>query len=350
MSDLMRTHRALCSAFVSDDLFRRNLGGGRSDLGTVARYLALPVLERPLLSPYFDPFFYLLSYPDVHERGLDPLLHFLEFGLAELRAPHPLIDLRHIVDNDTLALGDPPELAQLVDLLEYDLASPGPYFDPRFYQEQLGPNAPVHGMLRHFLSRGVWDHRLPNAWLDPIWYADRNSDVPDEPYGALRHFVMTGDAEARAAGPRFDGKLYWARYPDVAEAQVPPLRHYLSRGRDEGRQAPQDTQPHAAPATSDIARPLPADPQQALAADQDMRARLTAARQQAKDQVQAASPPLLHAADPAREIAALRFPAVTTPRLSVLIPGVQRTAGYRRMPDGAGGNAAGCGNRGGDRR
>ena len=118
MSDLMRTHRALCSVFISDDLFRRTLGGGRSDLGTVARYLALPVLERPLLSLYFDPFFYLLSHPDVHQQGLDPLLHFLEFGLAERRSPHPLIDPHHIIDNDRLALGDPPEPAQLVDLLD----------------------------------------------------------------------------------------------------------------------------------------------------------------------------------------------------------------------------------------
>jgi GT2 family glycosyltransferase len=320
MSDLMRTHRALCSAFISDDLFRRGLGGGRSDLGTVARYLALPVLERPLLSAYFDPFFYLLSYPDVHESGLDPLLHFLEFGLAELRAPHPLVDLHHILHNDRLALGEPPELAQLMDLLDYDLASPSPYFDPQFYQEQLGPNAPAHGMLRHFLGRGIWDHRLPNPWLDPIWYADQNGDVPDEPYGALRHFVMFGDAEARAAGPRFDGKLYWARYPDVAEAAVPPLRHYLARGRDEGRQAAQDTQPDAALASLDIGRPLPAGPEQALAADQDMRARLAAAGQQAKERVEVAPPPLFHAGDPAREIAALHFPAVASPRLSVLIP------------------------------
>jgi GT2 family glycosyltransferase len=323
MSDLMRTHRALCSDFISDDLFRHALGGGRADLGTVTRYLEFPPLDRPLLSPYFDPYFYLRSYPDVLEHGLDPLLHFIEFGLAERRSPHPLIDPHYILDRDRLALDEPPRMALLVDLLEYDLAGPGPYFDPTFYQEQLGLNAPAHGMLRHFLAHGLWDGRQPNPWLDPGWYAEQNPDAPDDPYGALRHFVMIGDGEARAPGPRFDGRLYLARYPDVAEAAVPPLRHYLTRGHDEGRQAAQESAPDAAAVlapAAPVGQALPTDAGQALAADRDMRDRLAAARQQAKDQVQAPLPPLFHAEDPAREIAALQFPTVRAPRLSVLIP------------------------------
>lgn len=320
MNDLMRAHRALCSAFVDEELFRRALGAGRSDLGTFARYLAVPVDQRPLLSYYFDPFFYLVADPSLHERGEDPLLHFLETGIAEQRSPHPLIDLRYILGNDAMALGDPPSPGQLVDLLDYDLASPSPYFDPRFYQEQLGPNAPASGMLRHFLTQGLWSHRLPNAWLDPMWYADRNADSPNEPYGALRHFVMVGDAEGRAAGPNFDGRLYWQRYPDVAEARVPPLRHYLTQGRTEGRQAALETRaPAIAPAPL-VGLPLPTDPAEALARHAALRDRLAAARRQAKDAVQADPPALFHAADPAAELAGLAFPAAPAPRLSVLIP------------------------------
>jgi hypothetical protein len=47
--DLRRTHRSLCSAFVSEDLFRRALGGGRADISRVAAYLRLPVPQRPAL-------------------------------------------------------------------------------------------------------------------------------------------------------------------------------------------------------------------------------------------------------------------------------------------------------------
>ena len=324
MNDLMRAHRALCSVFVADEMFRAALGGGRADLGTVARYLALPLHERPLLSYYFDPFFYLLTNPDIIESGVDPLLHFIEFGLQEMRAPHPLIEPHFILGNDAHALGAPPDIALLVDLLDYDLASPSPYFDPQFYQEQLGPNAPAHGMLRHFLTQGLWSNRLPNPSLDPMWYADRNPDAPNEPYGALRHFVMVGDTEGRAGGPNFDGRLYWARYPDVAEAAVAPLRHFLSRGRAEGRQPAMESPPEAeailVPYSPEVALPIAVDPAGSRQRHDDLRARLAAQRQAAKERVQVAPPALFHSADPAGDIAALAFPAAAAPRVSLLIP------------------------------
>ncbi len=48
--DLQRAHRALCSAFVDADLFRKAVGGTRADIGTVARYLQIPTPRRPALS------------------------------------------------------------------------------------------------------------------------------------------------------------------------------------------------------------------------------------------------------------------------------------------------------------
>ena len=43
MNDLMSVHRTLCSPFVSEELFRNALGGGRADLSTVMRYLQIPL-------------------------------------------------------------------------------------------------------------------------------------------------------------------------------------------------------------------------------------------------------------------------------------------------------------------
>ena len=130
MSELMRTHRALCTPFVSEDLFRRAFGAGRANIGTVARYLSTPVPDRPMLSFYFDTAFYLDANPDVAEAGIDPLLHFIETGILEERAPHPLVDIKYILSQDSGLLGSPPQIELLVDLLEYDLAIPSPYFDP----------------------------------------------------------------------------------------------------------------------------------------------------------------------------------------------------------------------------
>ena len=321
MDDLKRAHRSLCSGFVSEDLFRRCLGGGRADISRVAGYLQLPVPRRPSLSWYFDPAFYLATNPDIASAGIDPLLHFIDTGIAELRSPHPLVDLRYILAEDSQVLGAVPQVEALVDLLEYDLASPSPYFDPPHYLEQLTGGAPGNGLLRHFLQHGLRAGFTPNPCFDGAWYTGRYPDVPDEPYAALRHFITQGDFEGRAAGPGFDGALYRARYTDVADSATPPLRHYLQHGRHEGRQVAGERRAAAAPAVSvevGLAGPVDADETQRAFAD--MRGRVEVGRQRRKDAVVVQPPPLVTSAAPVQDIAGLEFPRVRTPRLSILVP------------------------------
>jgi glycosyltransferase involved in cell wall biosynthesis len=43
---------------------------------------------------FFDPLFYLQAYPEVARAGLDPVRHFLDFGLHEARRPCQELDLR----------------------------------------------------------------------------------------------------------------------------------------------------------------------------------------------------------------------------------------------------------------
>ena len=112
---IMRVHRLLCSPFITDEQFRHALGGTRADLTTIGRYLGIAPAERPNISPYFDRAFYLATNPDVTAAGDDPLLHFIETGLGELRAPHPLVDLRYIADYDPFILGTPPTAHLLLD-------------------------------------------------------------------------------------------------------------------------------------------------------------------------------------------------------------------------------------------
>ncbi len=323
--DLMRAYRSLCSAFVSEELFRHALGGGRGDISLVGRYLQLPVAQRPGLSWYFDPVFYMAANPDVAAAGFDPLLHFIDTGIVEMRSPHPLIDLSYIVAEEPLVLGETPTVEALIELLEYDLASPIPYFDAQHYREQLGAEAPPNALLRHFLQHGVHHRHTPNPFLDPVWYAARYPDVPANPYGALRHFVTQGDIEGRAAGPAFDGQLYWSRYPDVAELGIPPLRHFLSHGQHERRQAAVE-RPAPAPATPlpvgavEVGQPLYVDAAETQRAYADMRGRVAAWQQRRKDSVEADPPALLACTAPAEDIARLEFPRAPSPRLSILIP------------------------------
>ena len=323
MSDLMRTHRALCSPFVSEDLFRRAFGAGRANIGTVARYLATPIADRPILSYYFEPAYYRDTYPDVADADIDPLLHFIDTGVMEERSPHPLVDLKYILSQDSGLLGNPPQIALLVDLLEYDLAIPSPYFDPAYYRASLGAEAPANALLRHFTTVGMWSRHQPNSWLDLSWYVEQNPDVPNDPYSALRHFVQAGDAEGRAASPAFDGRQYLLRNPDVAQAGMLPLRHFITQGHAEGRDAVPvmiAASHHRAAPPAEIGLPIPLDPAEAQARDADMRRRVADMRQQRKDAVEAGPPPRLRSATPADDIDILEFPAAANPRVSILIP------------------------------
>jgi GT2 family glycosyltransferase len=324
--ELMRVHRTLCSPFVDEDMFRAALGGGRGDISTVARYLKMPVLRRPTLSPYFDREFYAATNPETLEQKHDGLLHFIETGFRNLRSPHPLVDLPFIVSEEADCLGDPPNFALLMDTLDYDLVKPSPYFDPAWYAQQLGASDAAQGLLRHFLTVGLKDGRQSNKWLDPGWYAAQFDDVPKDRYPALRHFVVIGDALGRPAGPSFDGRLYLRRYIDVADAGWPPLRHYLSNGRQEGRQVPSEK---AAPTALGPARPgaevavadaMPVTAEATQSAFGGMRTLLAEAQQARKDSVRARRAPVIVSNAPLDDIDVIVLPKVEAPRLSILIP------------------------------
>ena len=324
--ELMRVHRTLCSPFVDEDLFRSALGGGRGDIGTVGRYLGMPLLKRPALSLFFDREFYAATNPETLERQQDGLLHFIDQGFAKLRSPHPLVDLQYILAEDEFCLGDPPVIASLMDTLDYDLVKPSPYFDLAWYAQELGAEAPAQGLLRHFLTVGLAAGRQPNKWLDPDWYAQRNADAPRERYGALRHFLVVGDPEARHPSAAFDGKLYLRRYIDVADAGMPPLRHYLANGRHEGRQVPSERPAHppmeaARPGLGvEVAGAFPVEAEATQRAFTGMRALLAEAQQQRKDSVRVRRPPVIVSSAPLDDLDAIVLPPATAPRLSILVP------------------------------
>jgi GT2 family glycosyltransferase len=318
----MRAHRLLCSRFVSEDLFRQQIGGPRSELNAVMAYLRHPPHARPQVSQFFDATYYRVIGAEALGAADDPLLHFLETGLAELRAPHPLIDLRYIASRDPLLLGTPPGIDALMDLLDFDLAAPSPYFDPEFYTAQFGgaggQAAPDTGLLRHFLDAGAAKGLKPNRWFDAAWYSQEHADAPPDPYGATRHFVILGDREGRSPGPDFDPALYQRRYADVAESGLPPLLHYLALGRPAGRPVPAE-QPAAAPRAAHSTR-QPTDAATLIAADADIRQRIASARARRKDAVSVQPAALISCKNPRADAKSLRFAKPRRPRVSVLIP------------------------------
>ncbi|MGI4748737.1 MAG: glycosyltransferase [Janthinobacterium lividum] len=148
--------------------------------------------------PLFDPRHYMLQHPDLANTGIDPFLHFLEFGLAENRDPHPL-------------------------------------FDTWFYRSQ-NPDAIESGLppFVHYVRQGIKEGRDPNPFFPAVIYQVRNPDARHESAGPLAHFLRTPETHMLHLCDAFDPSYYRACNPSCAEAAttgMPPLSHYLSVGR-----------------------------------------------------------------------------------------------------------------------
>ncbi len=183
----------LASPFVDEVLFVARVGGGKQEPEAVRRYLALPMAARPDVAWYFDRAWYLQRYADIADAGKDPLLHYIGWGAAEGRAPHPLIDVRHMRAADPELLPDPPTLTALLDALDNDRADPSPLFERGYYRAQLEePEAVRGGLLRHFLEHGLVGGLRPATGLDPLgaWRqaASRTLDIR----AGLRHIALAG--------------------------------------------------------------------------------------------------------------------------------------------------------------
>ena len=185
---------ALQSSLVDDELFSRALGGNRGDIEAVRLYLRLPIAARPDLSWFFDREFYVERYPDIRRGEIDPLVHFLKWGIGESRSPHPLIDPRYIrATYGESILPEQPNCDQLYALLLNDLVDSSPFFSREHYRRQCdnGGKQPQSGLLLHFLQHGILHRLTPNPAIDVMrcyLQAEAGFDIRS----GLRQFVLSG--------------------------------------------------------------------------------------------------------------------------------------------------------------
>jgi GT2 family glycosyltransferase/glycosyltransferase involved in cell wall biosynthesis len=146
----------------------------------------------------FDADYYLRTNDDVTLAGLNPLLHYLQYGDAEGRFPNPL-------------------------------------FDPRFYSAKANISRKDVNSLLHYCIIGRYLKVSPSAWFDTFYYLQHNRDVAREVLDPLLHYILWGGLEGRSPNPSFDGSYYLRTYPDVKQLCINPLLHYIQFGRLEGR-------------------------------------------------------------------------------------------------------------------
>lgn len=155
---------------------------------SVRDFLADP--ENRALSPHplFDARYYLLTYLDVAESGMSPLVHYVLHGWREGRDPHPLFA------NDWY-------LAQNPDVAAHGAMNP----------------------LDHYLLHGWREGRRPNPLFDPRSYLERYPDVDAADFEPLTHFILYGEGEGREL--TIDG---WSQMLQDVATQGGPL-HVMQR-------------------------------------------------------------------------------------------------------------------------
>ena len=227
---------------------------------------------------YFDGEWYLRTYPDVGAAGLDPFVHYLRYGDVEGRRPHPYFDagwyrtayqlpadtlaMQHFLTRrpsgqvapcqelyavafiapykDYLAKGMDPFAVYLDEMdrqrreafPDYDIVTNSGLIDANYY---LINGSDVYESAidpaLHYCRFGWREHRRPNIYFDPVWYAETNPDVARLQVNPLVHYLVEGERRNRRPVPYFDPGWYRETY-GIPEDRV-TLAHYLTHRRSQ---------------------------------------------------------------------------------------------------------------------
>lgn len=143
-------------------------------------------------SGLLDPNHYLINASDVHEAGMDPVLHYCLYGWKENR--HPNV-----------------------------------YFDPEWYIA-TNPDLSSRPMnpVVHYVLVGEPAGRRPVVYFDPVWYR-ATYDVPDG-MTSLGHYLLHRRSRIVSPNKLFDVGWYVARHGDTIGPNRDPFAHYLLAG------------------------------------------------------------------------------------------------------------------------
>lgn len=182
------------------------------------------IIER---SSLFDRKWYAAAYPDVGAAGVDCLMHFLLYGIAENRNPSRAFDVAWYRATYPDVAGNP-----LIHYLSVG-ADQGFTTHPAFHFDLL-PGRRTGGYPADATPLG----QLLRAWIaiestflfERDWYLDKYKDVAASGGDPLQHYLLHGVAEGRNPNRLFDTRWYLSQYPEVAAAGLDPLAHYILAG------------------------------------------------------------------------------------------------------------------------
>lgn len=194
------------------DFYRSQLSRDeRGNVDVVLHFVSVGWKSGLRPAPWFDCNFYLATYADVREAGVNPFFHYITAGRSEGRAAN------------AEELHRPDEREEHRDFAD---------------RESAGARSGNESQATSPLSVAAVSEaemRTMAAAFDPVYYANKYPDVASAGVDPLLHYATRGWREGRKPIYWFDTQYYLDVYPDVRDWGGNPFLHYLSAGEAEGR-------------------------------------------------------------------------------------------------------------------
>jgi hypothetical protein len=165
----------------------------KSDVDPIYHYLKFGVEEARNPNAWFDTEYYRTSYPDVGESGMNPFVHYLLYGRQEGRACHPEGRGRPWTEDEEKW---------------YEMIRESGLFDGAYYLENYEEVGRLgRDPLRHFIEIGAEKGYRPNAWFDAEYYRTSYPDVGESGMNPFVHYLLYGRQEGRACRFNSEGNV-----------------------------------------------------------------------------------------------------------------------------------------------
>jgi hypothetical protein len=174
-----------------------------------------------------DQAWYVATYPDVAAAGMDPVVHYLQFGWREGRDPRrDFSTRRYLADHEDVAR-----------------SARNPFIH---YLRAKSSTHPGEAESTQALSDVELARR--KGGVDQQWYLETHPDIAAAGMDPVHHYLQFGWREGRDPRRNFSTRGYLAINREVARAGQNPFIHYLRHGGPKG--PPRDVAPSSWPLLS----------------------------------------------------------------------------------------------------
>ncbi|MEP9368513.1 glycoside hydrolase family 99-like domain-containing protein [Xanthobacter sp. VNH20] len=157
----------------------------------------------------------------------------VQTDITEAIASSGVFDAVYYASKAQMAADDSAALiAHYVEIGEKVGLPPNAFFDPRWYAENNSDA--TDNLLYHYITVGEAADRKPSPLFDSGWYK-KEYDMPADGGLALVHYLRERSSNLYSPNQYFDIAYYLKHSPDVAGANIDPFEHFINWGVFEGR-------------------------------------------------------------------------------------------------------------------